>query len=438
MATETPLLIANNVIESYPEGHETTGTLTISLVGFKVGGNPSGNLSTETYLDLTLPSGANLPVPASTRVWQPTPTSFSIELSESTLEYLLEATGDMVSPQTILDFAQASAPNWSQQQVRSFSETLETVQSIFAQYAQFAHPEMTPGSLVLVAEEDGSPVANLKVDEPIQPLPNDKSPVVVEVIEGGARVSVRPATEEEQAAIEAGVDATMVDELPKAYRDDKLIGAAVGVSRGLVYASQTLAHGLNKAADWYTYSRPVTETPLVFEESTKKRVHRVAQVSGTGAKYTRKASSAVQNLAAGLGERMTKKREAKAGGKNGSSSPSLLNRSLVAFSTVMDGLDTATQTVVNSAAGSSAKVVGHAYGPEARGLAEEVGRSVTHVAAVYVDVRGVSRKAIVKGFTKGAVRGVVSSGGDGGEHKEDEAQVVVLGGSEKGFVNERY
>lgn len=461
MATERVLLTIKNVKESYPESPSefVYGTLTLSLIEVPItsASGPSSSSSSsksDSYLDLTLPSGRNLPAPASTRIKQLTKTLFQIESSPDLIEYLQSINDPAINTSAsriLLDFDQiiTSEPNSSKSTpiTTAVSDIIELLQSIFAQFTIFADPNNSSEkqNVVLVDQNSGQTLgtlSNMKVAE-TQPLPDDKSPVILEVDPKSDVIHVRPATSQEQQAqivssssttSYSGTSTPVTTETTQGYgtgpgsasdptttilynSNDTILSTAAGISRGLVFASSTVASGLDKFANWYTTTRAPTDKPLVFEETTKARVRKMSHVTGTGAHYSHKAVGAVQNLAASFGERLTARKEKEDAKKKGSSGggpsepkkPGLLNRSLIAFSTVLDGMDTATQTLVKGATDSSSKVVGHKYGPEAQELASDFGTSVKHVTTVYIDAKGVSRRAIIKGIGKGAVKGVVGN-----------------------------
>ena len=72
-------------------------------------------------------------------------------------------------------------------------------------------------------------------------------------------------------------------------------------------------------------------------------------------------------------------------------------------------------------------MVGHRYGEEAGSIAAELAGGVKNVGLVYIDVTGVSRRAVIKSVAKGMVVGkvkgggeIVVGGGDGGELPEED------------------
>lgn len=76
----------------------------------------------------------------------------------------------------------------------------------------------------------------------------------------------------------------------------------------------------------------------------------------------------------------------------------------------MDGIDESAQTVLQGATSSSTRMIGHSYGKEAENVSAEFGRSLKNCTMIYVDARGISRKAIVRGFGMGAIKGALGKG----------------------------
>ncbi|HYU75858.1 MAG TPA: senescence-associated domain-containing protein, partial [Ktedonobacteraceae bacterium] len=114
--------------------------------------------------------------------------------------------------------------------------------------------------------------------------------------------------------------------------------------------------------------------------------------------------------------------------------PGVLNKAMMAFSTIMDGVDQSARNLLQSGSTAATQVVGHRYGPEARNVAAGLAGGVKNVGLVYIDAAGVSRKAVIKSVAKGMVVGKMPNGnnlvvgaGDGGVVPND----VVQGGDMK-------
>lgn len=138
----------------------------------------------------------------------------------------------------------------------------------------------------------------------------------------------------------------------------------------------------------------------------------------------------IGKYAQNLGASMAKKgeRESKSRGldKNGNPipnyKPGILNKSLIAFSTLGDGIEQSARNLLESSSMAATTVIGHKYGPEAGTATSNLTGGVKNVGLVYIDATGVSRKAILKSVAKGMVVGrmrdgqqVIVGGGDGGQ-----------------------
>ena len=120
---------------------------------------------------------------------------------------------------------------------------------------------------------------------------------------------------------------------------------------------------------------------------------------------------------------------------------------MIAFSTIGDGIAYAGKNLLTTSGAAASTVVGHRYGPEAGSVATELAGGVKNVGLVYIDVTGVSRRAVIKSVAKGMVIGkvrgggeVVVGGGDGGEvpeedYKRMQAQQGVSGTGNGGAGN---
>lgn len=90
--------------------------------------------------------------------------------------------------------------------------------------------------------------------------------------------------------------------------------------------------------------------------------------------------------------------------------PTLLNKSMMAFTTIADGVEYAGKNLLSHSTSAATKVVTHRYGEEAGEVSKSIGGDAKNVALVYIDITGVSRKAIVKSVAKGMVVGKVGNG----------------------------
>lgn len=362
---ERLLLSIDNVTENYKKiGESVVGTLTLYLVSLQ---------DDQMFLHISLPSGQSYPLPAYTSIKR-----------VGSLEFLITANEYFTTDVTL--------------QITNL-EDADTLEVIFKQFCSL--PNISEGSsLILVDNADGQEVAALS-DFTITESNNlsyDKTPVEVVINQEKHEALVRPADNpsEEPSQVILEYDP-----------NDKILATGAGISQFLIYASRAMYSGMESTADWWVKNRPANEKPLVFKDTTKRNLQIASKYTGTGAYYTHKAVKNVSGAASSLGQRlMSSKKDPRDPNKG----PGLFSRSLIAFSTVMDGIDESAQTVLQGATSSSTRMIGHSYGKEAENVSAEFGRSLKNCTMIYVDARGISRKAIVRGFGMGAIKGALGKG----------------------------
>lgn len=268
------------------------------------------------------------------------------------------------------------------------------------------------GQLMFVDERTGSPVLTMdgaKVETiNIQPGVKDPVEVIMPPEGSGGNVIVRPAE-------------YLRDAQNPAYANSSLVNTAASASRFIVMASETLASAIASGADTFTKKTKPTTQPVTFSPATHNRVQTMHKFSSSAVVYSGKAVETIQKVAQNVGAKVAGRteRDRKAGKK-----PGLLNKSLIAFGTVADGIDHAAKNLLHTTSSSVTTVVGHRYGEEARNVAHGLGGSIKNVGMVYVDASGVSRRAVVKSVAKGMIVGQVKNK-DG---KQEE--VIMYGGSD--------
>jgi len=236
--------------------------------------------------------------------------------------------------------------------------------------------------------------------------------VQVEISEDGKRISVAPASEEY----------LRLARMP-AYRDSSMVQNAAAASRLIVTSSSRIGELLNSGAENFVNKTKPNQKPMEFSPAAQERVRKLHAFTQSGraisAKTVGEATKHAQNLAASIarkGERGPK-------GHTKTSKPGLLNKSMIAFTTVMDGVAESGKALLNQSGAAATTVVNHKYGPQAGQVAAQVAGGVTNVALVYVDVTGVTRRAIIKSVAKGMVVGKVRGGGD-----------IIVGGGDGGAI----
>ncbi|GAA5896491.1 senescence-associated domain-containing protein [Sporobolomyces salmoneus] len=186
------------------------------------------------------------------------------------------------------------------------------------------------------------------------------------------------------------------------------------ISHGLVIGSSLISQGFEKGAGHYVSSRPATQSPMVFKDTTKKNWENSSRYTQKAAMYSGQASGYVGKLAGQVGDKIGKATGLQSKPGNGGQTPTglkgLVVKSLIALNTVGDHLDASGKTLIESGSKSASQVVHHKWGGEARGISDDVGSSVKHCALVYIDARGVTRRALIKAVGKGALKAKMADG----------------------------
>jgi spartin len=296
------------------------------------------------------------------------------------------------------------------------------------------------GQIVLIDEENGSVVGELgegfhvvedskmqsgskgaSIRSFVQSKLTSLDPVEITLPEDGSlNIGVAPAS---QAYLEMAMH--------PAYRNSTLVSKAAMASRLIVTTSSYVSKTLQSSADNFTQKTKPTSKPITFTPTTHARIRKVHTFSegaaGLSAKTVGQISKYAQNLGATLAKKGESQRAKRGIGPDGQPledyKPGLLNKSMMAFSTIADGIDQAGRNLLASTSTAATTVVTHKYGPEAGEISRSIGGGFKNVGLVYIDAAGVSRKAIVKSVAKGMVVGKMRGGGD-----------LVVGGGDGGVM----
>jgi len=218
-----------------------------------------------------------------------------------------------------------------------------------------------------------------------------------------------------------------------AYKDSGLVQNAAAASRLIVTGSSYLSNMMVSGAENFMTKTKPNDKPMVFQPATHDRVRKIntvtTGVAGYSAKTVGQLTKYAQNAAAGLsGHKKTQHKSRNADGTpNEAYKPGLLNKSLIAFSTVADGISHSGRTILTHGGAAASAAVGHKYGAEAGSITSNLAGGVKNVGLVYIDVTGVSRRAIIKSVAKGMVVGKVKD-------KTGKEQTVMVGGGDGGTV----
>ena len=217
-----------------------------------------------------------------------------------------------------------------------------------------------------------------------------------------------------------------------AYKKSHLVSGASKASQLLITTSDIVTRTISSQANNFTKStKPVK--PVTFNPTTHDHIRRINTFSTKAAGLSSATVGTITKYAQNFGANITKRKEGHSRGydKDGNPietyKPGVLNKSLMAFNTVVDGVEQAGRNLLTGASSGVTTVVGHRWGPEAGEVADNLTGGVKNVGLVYIDVTGVSRRAILKSVAKGMVVGNVKGGGHvvvGGQADGDGASVA--------------
>ncbi|KAL8972448.1 MAG: hypothetical protein Q9183_000552 [Haloplaca sp. 2 TL-2023] len=377
------------------------------------------------YLHLHLPPELDLPLPATTQIYHQPPHSYLIPRWDL---------GPDSGAFTRIEFPKlGSGPGHvSQEDVDTFETILAQCTAFLerageksqGQYnpAEYAPGEgyighgladSKPGQIVLVDEDNGSVVGelgggmNVVADSKVRP--GSKLPVEIQLPQEGEgnQIYVNNASEEY----------LKMSKHP-AYKDSTLVQNAATASRFIVTTTGYFANAMTSGADNFTKKTKPNPKPMNFTPTTQERIRKLNSMTGSAVKLSAKTVGQVtrhaQNVGATLARRGDQKKKGvdKDGRPLDNYKPGLLNKSMMAFSTIADGIDYASRNLLTSGSTAATQVVGHRYGDDARNVAGSLAGGIKNVGLVYVDASGVSRRAIVKSVAKGMVIGKAPGGGD--------------------------
>lgn len=463
MSSDPRLLYSVGGIRAYhiQNGEESpltpSGAQTLSLLMVPTNSPFSGLSSTGTqneapeedfYLHLNLPPELDLPLPATTQIYHQPPRSYLIPRWDlgpdsgafTRIEFPALGTGSEKIGQEDIDTFETILA-----QCTAFLERAQAPQPSKGALKAYNPAEYAPGEgyvgsgkhgeIVLVDEDNGSVVGELTegaqiIEDPaIKPGSKSKSfardnitathanigqdPVEIVVSPDGKRIEVKPMTEDYLGMARHPV-----------YQDSSLVQNAAAASRLIVTGSTYLSNMMVSGAEGFMNKTKPNEKPMEFKPTTHDRVRKIntatTGIAAFSAKTVGSVSKYAQNLGAGMAGKKARKDKYhnEDGTVNTNYKPGLLNKSMIAFSTVADGIAHSGKTLLTHGGAAASAAVGHKWGAEAGSIAGDLAGGVKNVGLVYIDVTGVSRRAVIKSVAKGMVVGKVKGGG----------QIVVGGG----------
>lgn len=212
-------------------------------------------------------------------------------------------------------------------------------------------------------------------------------PVEITVSADGKRIEVHPISDEY----------LQLSRHP-AYQSSSIVQNSAAASRLLVTGAGYISNLMTTGAEQFTQKTKPSPKPMVFAPTTHERVRKINTMTQSAASLSSKtvgqAAKVAQNIGATLARRSDK--PDKKGAPPADYKPGLLNKSMIAFSTIADGIATSGKHLLTTSGAAATTVVGHRFGPDAEKVAAELAGGVKNVGLVYIDVTGVSRRALIK------------------------------------------
>jgi spartin len=247
--------------------------------------------------------------------------------------------------------------------------------------------------------------------------------VEIVVSPDGKKIVVQPASEEY----------LQMARLP-AYQKSGLVQNSAAASRLIVTSSSYIGNMLVSGAESFINKTKPNEKPMVFKPTTHDRVRKInaltTGVAGFSSKTVGQISKHAQNFTASAIGKGPRKPKAYLpdGSPNPDYKPGLLNKSMIAFTTVADGISQSGRNLLTTTGSAASAAIGHKYGAEAGSITADLAGGVRNVGLVYIDVTGVSRRAVITSVAKGMVIGRVRD-------KKGVEQNVIVGGGDGGVVD---
>jgi len=459
--SEPQVLYSVNNIRAYhvQDGQEheitTSGPQTLSLLMVPTSSpfadlsstNPTSHAPEEDfYLHLHLPPELDQPLPATTQIYHKPPSSYLIPRWDlgpdsgafTRIEFPSIGHGPNKATQEEIDtfetilaqctafLERAPAPTghdkYDPSSYRRGEGYISTSADQGSGYPNEKHPSHGHGQIVLVDEENGSVVGELQggynINEGPGVYPGSKTPVEIQLPAEGAgnTIQVGPINE----------DYLETSRHP-AYAKSTIVQSSARASRLLVTTSSYVANAMSSGADNFQRKTQPNPKPMTFSPATQanlRRIHTFTQgAAGLSAKTVGQVGRYAQNIGATLARKGEKQKKGfdKSGNPDTGYKPGILNKSMIAFSTIADGIDHAGRQLLASGSAAATNVVNHKYGPEAGDATRSLTGGIKNVGLVYIDAVGVSRKAVLKSVAKGMVVGRMPNGqslvvgaGDGG------------------------
>jgi len=211
-----------------------------------------------------------------------------------------------------------------------------------------------------------------------------------------------------------------------AYQNSKMVQTSATASRLIVATSTSLANYITSGAEGFTKRTKPNPKPLTFSDTTHARIRKIGTYSHSAADLSSRTIGQVEKVAQNIGASLARKENKQKGFNKGNPppdyKPGVLNKSMIAFSTLADGIQEGARNMLLTGSQAASTMISHRYGDQAGNVAHNLTGGIKNVGLVYIDATGVSRRALLKSVAKGMVVGemrdgqqVVVGGGDGAQ-----------------------
>ena len=140
-------------------------------------------------------------------------------------------------------------------------------------------------------------------------------------------------------------------------------------------------------------------------------------MSGKVTSVSNRTTTAILSAASNVGDQIGKrtgiqqKMQSDGSVQNPKGIRGVLNRSLIAFNVVLDGVTNSAERLIKDGGEASGRVIEHRYGSEAKVISGNVASVGRSAFVVYKDINGVRRKALLKVAT-GTIKARAPDGGE--------------------------
>lgn len=209
-----------------------------------------------------------------------------------------------------------------------------------------------------------------------------------------------------------------VSPIPTSNGKSQILSGAEWVSRGIIAGSEVISNMIIKSGNSYLANSQPAAVPMTFSSRTHANADKVLGFTRSACKVSGKTAAMIGSVVGKVGDSIGKSTgiQRSPSGQPPTGARGYVHKGLVAFNTVFDSLETGGKKLLATAGDTATSVVTHAYGPEAGQIAQRANHSVRNVSLVYIDARGVTRRAILRSVGKAAIRG-----------RMDDGREVVLG-----------